>query len=92
MRRILLNYLLPLLLPFIVYGIWLMFIRWRARVAGAVGAPEWRDAPWTWLLIVGVVLTALSIAVLGMVGDSPPGGTYIPPHMEGGEIVPGRIE
>ncbi|MFQ5959209.1 MAG: DUF6111 family protein [Alphaproteobacteria bacterium] len=92
MRRILLNYLLPLILPFIVYGVWLAFIRWRARAAGVTGAPGWRDAPWTWLLIAGVVLVAASIAALGIVGGSPPGGTYIPPHMEGGEIVPGRTE
>ncbi len=31
MRRILLNYLLPIILPFVIYGLWLAFARYKAR-------------------------------------------------------------
>ncbi|MFQ5785766.1 MAG: DUF6111 family protein [Alphaproteobacteria bacterium] len=91
MRRLLLNYLLPLLLPFAVYGVWLYFARRQSQRAGAAG-PAWRDAPWTWLLIAGVGLVIVGFIVLGAIVEGPPDATYIPPHMVDGEIVPGKLE
>ncbi len=91
MRRLILSYLLPLLLPFIVYALWLMLVRWRARRAGA-DQPAWSDAPFTWLAIAGVLLVALTFVILGLKEDAPPGSVYIPPHLENGVVVPGRAE
>ncbi|MCH7942468.1 MAG: hypothetical protein IIB67_04455, partial [Proteobacteria bacterium] len=71
MRRMLLNYLLPIVLPFAIYGIWLTYARFRARMAGHDGVPEWRDTPWTWLMVAGTVLVALSLASLAFIGGSP---------------------
>ncbi len=92
MRRILLNYLLPIILPFVIYGVWLAFARYKAKTAGAEGAPEWRDAPWTWLVIASAGLVAASFVVLALQGGSSPGETYIPPRYLEGEIVPARTE
>ena len=50
MSRILLHYVVPLLLPFVIYGAWLALARRGTRPAGAAGAHDWRDAPWTWLV------------------------------------------
>lgn len=92
MRRLLLNYLLPLLLPFIAYGAWVMLVRWRTRRAGETGGPEWRDAPWTWLFIAGLGLMVIGFAVFGHLGRSPPDSAYTPARVIDGEIVPGRMD
>lgn len=92
MRRLLLSYLLPIVLPFIIYGVWLLLARRKVRLAGADGVPEWRDAPWTWLLTASALLVAASFVALALTGGSPPGGTYVAPHYIDGVIVPGRME
>ena len=92
MRRMLLNYLLPIVLPFAIYGIWLTYARFRARMAGHDGVPEWRDAPWTWLIIACTVLVSLSLASLAFIGGSPIDQKYIPPQYIDGVIVPSRME
>ncbi len=89
MSRIFLHYIVPLLLPFVVYGVWLALAR---RRAGPAGARDWRDAPWTWLAIAGMGLLIMSLVGLALVSGSPPGGTYVPPQYIDGEIVPGRVE
>jgi len=92
MRRMLLNYLLPIILPFAVYGIWLAYARYRARLAGHDSRPEWRDAPWTWLMVAAAALTAAGFATLAFVGGSPTDQKYIPPQYIDGVIVPSRME
>ena len=92
MRRLLLNYLLPIVLPFAFYGIWLAYARYKARTAGHEGAPEWRDAPWTWLMVAGAVLVAVGFASLAFIGGSPIDQKYIPPKYIDGVIVPSHTE
>ncbi len=89
MIRIFLHYIVPLLLPFVIYGGWLALAR---RRAGPAGARDWRDAPWTWLAITGLGLLSMSLVGLALMSGSPPGGTYIAPQYIDGEIVPGRVE
>ncbi len=67
MKRILLHYVLPILLPFIVYGVWLALARRKARPAGAA-APVWRNAPLTWLLIAGLGLVCVGLVALALTG------------------------
>lgn len=92
MRRVLLNYLLPIILPFVIYGVWLAFARYKARKAGEVGGPEWRDAPWTWLMIASASLVGVGFVVLALQGGAPPGSTYHPPEYIDGEIVPSHTD
>lgn len=91
MRRLILSYLIPLLLPFAAYALWLALVRWRARRAGAE-VPGWNDAPLTWLMIAGIALASMGFVYLGLREDAPPEAKYQPPHMENGVIVPGRFE
>ena len=67
MKRILLYYILPIALPFIVYGIWLALARRKAQSA-STAAPTWRDAPWTWLLIAGIGLMIAGLVALALTG------------------------
>ncbi len=91
MRRMLLQYLLPLAMPFVVYGVWMTYARYRARLAGTA-EQGWRDAPVTWLLIAGLVLVVAGFMALAFLGGAPIESVYVPPHMVDGEIVPGRFE
>jgi len=81
MLRILLEYLLPLLLPFLIY---------LAYVALARGtAPGWvQDAPWPQLAGAGLVLAAISLVTWSLLSGAPPEEVYVPPHLEDGRVVP----
>jgi hypothetical protein len=84
MLRVLLQYLLPLLLPFLAYA---------AYVALAQGRlPDWltlSDRQWLMLGGAGVALMAISLVSWTLLSGSPPEETYVPPHLEDGRIVPG---
>ncbi len=92
MSRMFLHYVLPILLPFLVYGAWLVLSRRKAQLAGEDAEHEWREAPWTWLLIAGLGLLIASLVGLALVEGDPRGKTYVPPQFIDGEIVPARTE
>ncbi|MGH2356115.1 MAG: DUF6111 family protein [Phyllobacterium sp.] len=80
MLRIVLQYLLPLLLPFLAYVVY----------AWLVGRPRWlEDGPWLGLTAAGVGLLAVSLVSWNLLTGTPPGETYVPAHVEDGRLVPG---
>lgn len=83
-----LKYAVPLLLPFFLYFLW-TFIEKRRKAAGGWEA---KDTPWIWLSITGLVLLIGSLLATGLLIGTERGGTYVPPHVEDGKIVPGRVE
>ncbi len=90
MLRKLLLHALPFLLPFVLYAAWLALGRQRGRAAGGSEQLGWREAPWMWLLLAGLSLTAISLAVLPLFQGDEPGKTYAPARYVDGEIVPGE--
>ena len=70
---------------------WLFYARKRAKALGT-GNPKARDAPWSIMLMSGLAVMILAMVILGVWSGEKPGGTYLPPHVENGEIVPGRVE
>ncbi len=88
MTRIFLTIVLPLLLPTALYLIWVASVG-RAELAG-VTAP-WRSLPWTWLLVAGAVLVVIVLVVVVQFGGTRE-GSYVPPHLENGTVVPGHVE
>ncbi len=94
MSRILLSYVLPLILPLLLYCIWLAVHRWRRQASGAAVPEAWglRDAPWTWLFIGGIALLGASLVSLALLGSSPPESKYVPSSIVDGEIVPSHTE
>ena len=85
MLRVLLQYLLPLLLPFLLYAAYVGLAHGRM--------PDWLDLSsrqWAMLGGAGLALLMVSLLTWGLLSGSPPDETYIPPHLEDGEIVPGR--
>jgi Family of unknown function (DUF6111) len=79
MLRILLQYLLPLVLPFLA---WLIYAR-LTRKSGV------NDAPWLGLAAAGVGLLVVSLVSWSLLSGSEPGETYVPARVEDGEVVPG---
>lgn len=76
-------HLLPLVLPFLLYGLYI----WHVKRSGKDG-PE--VTPWFWLAAIGLVLMIVSFVVYGaFFGEDL--GDYAPARFENGRIVPGRI-
>lgn len=88
MTRVFLTIIVPLLLPAALYMLWAVSVG-RAQIAGA--ASEWRALPWTWLLVAGVILAVIALVAVVEFGGVKE-GSYVPPHVEHGQIVPGHVE
>jgi hypothetical protein len=88
MPRELLTLFLPLVLPTVLYLVWLRAVRWTQ----SSGAVPWRALPWVWLGVTGVALTALVLFVVTVHFGTNVQGVYVAPHAEKGRIVPGHIE
>jgi len=83
MSRIIVE-LLPLLLPFLFYGLYI----WHVKRSGRDGP---KVTPWFWLAAIGLTLMIAGLIIGGLiVGESP--GKYIPARIENGKIMPGRVE
>ncbi|HWD58130.1 MAG TPA: DUF6111 family protein [Stellaceae bacterium] len=87
MLRELLTLVVPLVLPTVFYLLWLRASSWPE----AGGPVAWSRLPWVWLVAIGVALTALVLFVVTVGFGTAGHGTYVPPHVENGQIVPGHI-
>ena len=93
MIRRLITIFLPLIAPFVAYGVWLWWSRRRKVVAGEDVDPfGWHQMPWVWLSVIAVVLVAATLVTATMVWREGPGGTYEPPRFEDGKKVPSRFK
>lgn len=72
-----------LLLPFLLYGVYL----WRVKRSGRDGPAV---TPWFWLVLSGLILMGVSFGVVSLMGEHG-GGTYVPARMQDGRIVPGEV-
>ena len=86
MGRVLVEVLLPFLLPFAAYA---LFLSLRNRLPWVASA--WSRGPLALLVVSGLALAVLSLLLTGLFG--PRGrGDYVPAHLEHGVLVPGRME
>lgn len=88
MARVLLLNIFMFLVPFILYGAYLYLT--RRDEDGNIN--YWSEAPILWLFGAGLFLVAVAIVSLITFTGAPPGGTYVPPQVKDGVVVPGRIE
>ncbi|KJV08647.1 hypothetical protein VZ95_16450 [Elstera litoralis] len=91
MIRLLLTFVVPLLLPFIVYAVW-GWLRRRQAVARGEPMPDLKGPPVVWLGIVGIGLVILVLGGLSLQRGQGTLGSYAPPHVENGRIVPGTMK
>jgi hypothetical protein len=78
--------ILLFLLPFALYGIY-----WRLSGRDRADAAK-RRHPWALLFIAGLLLVIASFVWWALSAGEPREGVYVPPHVEDGRIVPGRVE
>jgi heme/copper-type cytochrome/quinol oxidase subunit 3 len=83
-RRILFEILL-FLLPFGLYAAYLKISKYDAEKPA-------HQHPWTGLFVSGLLLVAASFVIWGVTEGAGQRGTYVPPHLENGQVVPGHVD
>jgi hypothetical protein len=53
-----------LLLPLLVYLLWVALSRRKEQLAAEGRLPAWQALPWTWLIIAGVLLMGAALVTL----------------------------
>ena len=89
--RIFLTYALPLLLPALLYVLYLVVSR-KVMAGKGEFAEALRRMPWLWLLGGGLLLVGVALAIYSLTTGSETHRPYVPPHVEDGRVVPGRVE
>jgi len=82
MIRQILYFVVPMMVPFGMYAVYL----WQLRRRG--GTESWRTAPLTWLFIAGFILVILSFLITRFWTESPRDMDYRPPTYQDGRVVP----
>ncbi len=86
MLRIALIDIFLFLLPFLIYGAYMVTVK------GVAPEKLWQNAPIFWLLTAAIGLLLVVMATLIQFSGGKPGGTYHPPSLENGVITPGEID
>lgn len=79
----------PVLIPLAVYGIWFFFFRKKGESAEKLSPKEAKL--WILTLVASLIIAVICVVVLAVSTKSNKEGEYIPPHMENGKIVPGKV-
>lgn len=89
MTRVFLQFVLPFLVPFLVYLAWWWFT--RKRIEGGRG-PLLQDTPWFWLVLSGFVLMTGGLVTTALTSGVGPESRLTAPRYEDGRIVPAQIK
>ncbi len=74
------------LLPFVIYALYLFATR---KTVGT--RDDWTLKVVGWLALAGAVLIVVVLLLFIHFDTSPPGGVYVPAHMENGVLIPGQF-
>ena len=88
--RIFLQFILPLLLPGLLYIAWTYLTQARSEDGGPARAVI-AEGPWFRLLLAGFVLMIIGLATAAMLGGTSPEGEYRAPYLQDGKVVPGGM-
>ena len=75
------------LAPFILYALFL----WATR-EGILHPKEWQPQVLAMLSVVAVALTAIGFVLIAEYSGAPAHSTYVPAHLENGQLVPGTMK
>jgi purine-cytosine permease-like protein len=91
MARIVLTYIVPFLLPTLIYLGWAYYrTAYAARHGGE--APRLEKGPWALLIFLGALCAVASVVGYGLTQGADANSTYTPPRYEDGRVIPGRME
>jgi hypothetical protein len=79
--RIVIQQLAIFVLPIVLYAAYLMWRRWRARVAGEP-QPAWEQGQWYWAIVAGLVLSIATFVVLDAFTEKSPMAPFRPPSVK----------
>jgi len=82
--RILLGDIVIFLLPTVLF---LLYVRILKLQKGGRDLPS---TPYLWLIMAGLACVIISFLILGLPRAHAPDEVYVPAHMEGGTLAPGR--
>jgi len=82
--RAFLEIAIPLLLPALLYWLYLRLQEKRGRPV--------REVPISWLAVIGVFFVLIVLGAGWLAGSEPPSGKYVPPSVVDGKVVPGHFE
>ena len=89
MTRIFLTYILPLVLPSLIYVLWIWNARRTHDPDSEDDLPGLRRGPLFWSLVSGFLLMITGLITIALIsGDPPDSGTYQSPRLEDGKILP----
>ena len=91
MGRFLVQVVFPIVLPALLYALWLAAERRRLEAGGPAGRSRWAEAPWLWLLALGVFFAAIIAVAAALFGGESIEGQYVPPQIKDGSVVPGHV-
>lgn len=89
--RVVFLWILPIVFPLLILIGWMAYHRLRARNS-ARPMPTLGQAPWLWMAAVTLLTVAAGVILIDSRSGEPPGGTYVPPQIKDGQIIPGHIE
>lgn len=87
MSRILIQVLLPLLLPTIIFLVW-RAIGQRLQPNETLTVSDLAEGPWGWLIIGGLALSVATLVASALLGERIPQGEFVPPRVIDGKIEP----
>jgi polyferredoxin len=79
----------PVLLPLVIYTVWMLRARGKARRVNAA-LPNFSKGALFWVLIATLVMAVMLFVVMGF-SNPQIKGSYIPAHMENGRVVPAMV-
>lgn len=90
MLRLLLFHFWPIWLPPLLYLLWWLIARSKAKKSG-LPMPAIKDGSWVWVLLVSLSLGIILFVYLGM-SNEPVDGEYAPAQIIDGKIVDGHFD
>lgn len=90
MLRLLIVHFWPILLPLLLYLLWLVLARRKATKAGEA-LPVFFDGPWLWTVMATLGLAIGGFIVLGLSAKGDAEGRYVPARVVDGKIIPAHI-
>jgi len=93
MIRILITYIIPLVLPTVMFFLWSAWVSRKIDRTHADVTESFKiKTPWFRLILTGVSLMVIGLILSVLIGPkNPPDSVYRAPRIENGKVIPGNF-